>query len=243
MKKLKFLLIILILVNYTFTSCDKEDLEGTPGHISGMGNAGGELQVSEPFVLPEGISIVGGIKGVGDASVAVEDGTSQLLTSVIKNDKSGFFRCGSGGQDIILDISLKNEGSVDQEHVFKRGCVFKCLKEGRQNGICPKKVVIHIPAGMIIRFKLLVFCVNYGKRGSSEDVTYECLGVTNSEPIMEVCNRLRSKKINYRSYKSDEMEKYRRRCSRIQKSIWSVTNDSGLSDEDWDYIDSLPEDD
>jgi len=58
MKKVKFLVAVLVIITGIMISCEKDDskIKGDPGNIPGMGDAGGELEVVAPFVLPEGIS-------------------------------------------------------------------------------------------------------------------------------------------------------------------------------------------
>lgn len=235
MKKVNFLYVLLFLISGILISCDKEDDNGqdTPGNIPGMGNTEGELEIIEPFEMPEDISIEGEITGFDGSPLALEN--SGDLT------KTGYYRCGSGGRDIVLNITLRNNSNNSKYFVFKRGFVFKCLKEGYQNGICARRVGINIPARSSRKCKLLLYCINAGKKGSSANVRYLAKGITASKRMMELLNALEYKKINVSDFSPEELVEYDDRCTRIQKIIWSVTNGKGVSKDDWKFIKSLPE--
>ena len=59
-------------------NCSLEVEKEIPGQIPGMGNAGGDLEVKTPFVLPEGISVVGEVRGICVFQVAVGEGVLLL---------------------------------------------------------------------------------------------------------------------------------------------------------------------
>lgn len=242
MKALKFVaVVVLMLVTGTFISCDKEgNQEGDPGHISGMGNAGGKLQVIEPFVLPEGVSIVGEIRGFGDPNAAVKGDNSLLQKSMLKDDNNEYYTCGSGGQNIILHIELRNDNDEDIDYVFEGGCLFECQQEGCQHAICARRVAIRLRARMSRRCKLLLYCINLGKSGSSANLSYKILGVSESERIIKLINALQHKKININDYSTDNLEEYGGMCNHIQDIVWAITNGTGVSDEGWEYINTLP---
>jgi len=156
MKKIKFSVIVMILIAGTLIYCEKQNQknqEEIAGQIPGMGNAEGELQVTQPFVLPEGISIEGNIKGVGDPPATAE-GVSDMGKSRIKNGSYDILKLGSGGQWIVLDLIFANANPFNIEFIIPGGCVFECRTEGYQHGIALQDIPIEILAGKPFHLQL-----------------------------------------------------------------------------------------
>ncbi len=248
MKKFSFLLALVLIVSVSFISCEKSDSKSKddPSNIPGMGEAGGELEVEAPFVMPDGVSIVGEISGFGDGIEAVEGSISLLESPTLKNAKTGYFSRGSGGQWVILDILLRNDNDSATYFTFNRGCVFECKEKNYQHAICLRKVRFKIAKKIQKRIKLFVYCINKGRSGSQAGITYNLRGVTKSARMMKLCNALQYKKIDVSHYNNDQMSDYNVKCKRIQKIVWAITNGRGASSDDWSFIDTLhdaPEDD
>ncbi|MDE5423415.1 hypothetical protein L3073_14435 [Ancylomarina sp. DW003] len=248
MRKIKFILIAVMFLSGIAISCDKSDSKSNddPGNIPGMGEAGGKLEVEKPFVLPEGVSIVGEISGFGDGVEAVEGSISLLENPTLKDAKTGYFSRGSGGQWVILDILLRNDNDTDTYFTFNRGCVFECKEKDYQHAICLRKVRFKIAKKIQKRIKLFLYCINKGRSGSKAGIGYYLRGVTKSERMMKLCNALQYKKIDVSHYDEDQMSDYEAKCKRIQDIVWAVTNGKGASANDWEFIASLqdaPEDD
>lgn len=248
MKKVKYLAAVMLIVAGSFVSCDKSDSKSKddPSNIPGMGEAGGELEVEAPFVMPEGVSIIGEISGFGDGVEAVEGSVSLLESLTLKSAKTGYFSRGSGGQWVILDILLHNTNNYDTYFTFNRGCVFECKEKNYQHAICLRKVRFKIAKKIKKRIKLFLYCINKGRSGSKFGIGYNLRGVTKSERMMKLCNALQYKKIDISHYDTNQLSDYYAKCKRIQDIVWAVTNGKGTSPDDWSFIDSLqdaPEDD
>ena len=248
MKKVKFLAAALLIVAGLFVSCDKSDSKSKddPSNIPGMGEASGELEVEAPFVMPNGVSIVGEISGFGEGVEAVEGSVSLFDSPTLKDAKTGYLSRGSGGQWVILDILLRNDNDFDTYFTFNRGCVFECKEKDYQHAICLRKVRFKIVRKFQRRIKLFLYCINRGRSGSQAGIGYNLRGVTKSERMMKLCNALQYKKIDVSHFNIDQMSDYYAKCKRIQDIVWAVTNGQGTSPDDWSFIDTLqdaPEDD
>lgn len=230
-----------MLVAGIFISCEKDDPGEIPGEIPGMGNAGGELEVLEPFVLPEGISIVGEITGINGTQGTLDGGISPYMESSVKAKYDKEITRGSGDNDVVLDFVIENSTSVTKEFFLPRGCVFKCLSEGRQNGLSCQKILIRVLAGIRLKLRLHCHCLNKGIPGSSLETEYEIMGVSSSKRITKLVEKLESKKIDISDFSPEEKGKYKEISTRIKKIVHSITNGSGVKDSDWKYIKSLKE--
>ena len=238
MKSKRFLIVILIISSGLFFSCEKSDTNNKeePGNIPGMGNAGGQLEVVAPFVLPEGISLVGEIKGFGDSEVPLS-GAAVPINNRVKDYYNPVL--GSGGQWLALELIFSNASSVNQEFVIPGGCVFEVQQDGYQHGVALQDVRIHVLGNNQIQIKLYLYCINKGKKGSSSVTTYVIRGVSTSEWIAKLVLALEYKKIDVSDFTPEEMEEYTRITTAIQEIVWAITNGYGVNQTDWDFINSL----
>ena len=223
MKKIRFTLIVLFLFSAVFISCEKDRSHSDESEeIPGMGDSDEELEVDEPLYFPIGLSLVGDITGV--------EVNSEPLENPI----------GSGGQWVILDVLIQNVSDKDANFFLPGGSVVECQIEGYQHAICIQRVDVLVEKESSKPFKLLVFCINEGRSGSSPDITYEILGISNSDKIMSLVDALEDKKIDIRDYLPNNKAEFEEICIKIQDVVWAITNGSGLSDEDWSFVNSLP---
>jgi hypothetical protein len=224
MRKILFLLAFSFIVAVTFLSCSKDKSDNDdPGNIPGMGDAGGELEVEDPLSFEIGLSLVGDIVGFKVNSEPLDNPV------------------GSGGQWVILDILVQNETDKLANFYLPGGAVVECQKEGFQHAISINRVDISIEAEQTKNCKLLVYCINKGRSGSSPDITYLIKGVSNSDRMMRLVEALEDKKIDIRNYLPDNRAEFEEMCIEIQDIVWAITNGSGLDDEDWAFINSLPD--
>jgi len=86
-----------------------------------------------------------------------------------------------------------------------------------------------------------LYCLNYGKNISDETVSYELLGVSTSEAILELVNLLAFKKVNYEHYLyyPETNFSYDEVKDKLQEILWKITNGEGLDATDIAYIESL----
>ncbi len=234
--KSKISLLALLFVLMTYSSCQKEEnTQEMPGNIPGMGNAEGQLEIKEPFVLPEGVSFVGEIRGFGDAPIAIEQPSMVSL----KSDENDVLTLGCGGQWIALDLLLENSDGFNKEVVIPAGCVFECQEDGYQHGITLHDVRIHLLGNSQLQVKLYLFCINKGKHGSSSVVTFIIRGVSASQWIKKLTDALLYKGIDVSSFSEEQMDEYNRISTGLQDIVWAITNGSGVNQRDWDFINAL----
>lgn len=258
-------LCVFLFISFSFVSCSSDDdetkegneevieeveeeiVEDEPGKIPGLGSEEGELS-GKPFKLPKGIELVGEIKGYsyGDDLRAVTDKRSLDLEKVISNSlmissrEAEIDKFGSGSL-VSLGIKLKNTTNKDIQFEFPAGLIMRSRTNDYQNGILLKKVTISIPANNTYSLVLYLYCGNFGRHMSSPSAYYEWGVVTNSSLIIDLCKRMADKKINYEEFPYEDFFTYKAQVLYIQGIVWRVTdNFNGLTQEDIDYINSLP---
>ena len=146
----------------------------------------------------------------------------------------------------MLNLVFENSTPVDQEVVFPAGCIFEYNHddddtEGNnfQNGISLQEIRITIFGSTRCNFILFVYCINLGKEGSSKLVSYVIKGASSSNLIAFLVDALKFKKIDVGDFTNEEMDEYNRITDRIQEIVWAITNGSGLTQEDKDFINAL----
>ncbi|RXQ97430.1 hypothetical protein EO244_00650 [Ancylomarina salipaludis] len=223
MKKNILLVAFSFLVVVSFLSCQKHKSgNDDPGNIPGMGDAGGELEVEDTLSFPIESFFVGDIAGC-EANIIPADNP-----------------VGSGGEWVILDVSIQNITGNGADFYLLGGSVIECQTEGYQHAICIQRIDIFVEAETTKTCKLLVYCINKGRSGSSPDITYLIKGVSSSNRMMRLVEALANKKIDIRDYLPDNKNEFKEISKEIQDIVWAITNGSGLSDEDWTFINSLP---
>jgi hypothetical protein len=224
MRKILFLVTFSFIVAVSFLSCGKDkNNDDDPGNIPGMGDEGGELEVDEPYTYSLAPSIVGDIIGGTVNPMPTENAV------------------GSGGGWVILDILLENTTEKEAYFSLAGGSVIECQTASYQHAISIRRVDVSVEAESTKGFKLLVYCINRGRSGSSPDITYIIKGVTSSDRMMRLVEALEDKKIDIRDYLPDHISEFVELSKKIQDIVWAITNDSGLNDEDWVFINSLPD--
>lgn len=248
-----FLTFLLVI---SFSSCEKETGE-EPGAIAGMGDASGELVVT-PYDLPEGISIDGDISGVdlnenGSVTASAEEKT--LLKSW--SFGNSYPNYGNGGQWIKLKLTISNDYSGKRTLFFPKGLVFKVNKSEYQHGILLQWTWFVLNPNSTRSIYLNLFCINKGKHGSSDDVQYTMAGITKSSLMWTLLNKIGWRKINsehifphnealkssgnLKSSEEDLVEYYEEISELLQDAVWSITNGDGLTAQQIQEIEALPE--
>lgn len=222
MKKILFLITFSFIVAISFYSCTKDKSDNDDaGNIPGMGDTGGELEVEETVFYPIESFIIGDITGVNVNPMPTEN--------VV----------GSGGGWVILDVEIENTTDKEADFYLLGGSVIECLEEGYQHAICIERVDLIVDANSSKRINLLVYCINRGRSGSSPDISYTIKGISSSDRMMRLVEALENKKIDVLDYLPDSEVEFIELCKKLQDIIWEITNGEGLSDEDWDFINSL----
>ena len=231
MKNLSKLLLGIAILGLVFNSCEKIEVSGD---IPGMGNSGGKLEAQKyDFNEDLGFSTIIGVgdnlKSASDDDVVIE-GVAQ----------------GSGGEWVIVTLTITNHNTSEwRSAYFRAGTVFEVNLPGYQNAISLAPVIICLSPGEERIVTLYLYCLNYGKSDSDNSASYKILGVTKSELMMELVNALQGKMVNYEDYMiyygDGAANFYNDVKDKLQEIVWHITNGEGMTDEDKEYINSLPD--
>lgn len=265
MKNLKtksFLLILsFTLFSFTFAGCSSDDddndvITDEPGKIPGLGETPGDLS-GTPFTLPDGVVLEGEITG---AYSFYSYSSSSYIPLEIKNvfqqknldvvslksefaDNSAADTIGSGHY-VSTIINLKNSTASEKEIVFPAGLILTSVTGNYQNGVLLKKASTKIPANSSRKIRLHMYCGNSDRKSSSPNETYRFAVVSNSSLIVDLCQRLKNKKINIEEYNmrnSSENDVHQEIVTRLQSILWYLTDFGySLTESEIEYIESLP---
>ncbi len=259
MRKFVNLFFILAIVAVGFTSC--EEKEEVPGGIPGMGDTPGELEVKEPFTLPEGL-VISDVQGVDEGVVTVDDilNPSSQLKSSQYVDLADLYGCGGSYLRntfrawITIRLTIQNTSAERKCFRFQQGLLFEVSDPQYQNGVLCNDVDICLEPNTYRHVYLWVVCINKGKDGSSANVTYKLKGVSDSKTLWDQCfNRIKGKRTNWRHYSDGtstalksattyDIEQYKEAADHIQNAVWTLTNDGvDLTEEQVDYLENLPD--
>ncbi|WP_282037909.1 hypothetical protein [Saccharicrinis aurantiacus] len=230
MKNVGRLLLIIATIGLVFNSCNKEKLE-VAGEIPGMGDSAGTLEAQE-YSFHQDLTL-GKITGVGDVMKSISNDV------VIEGVAQG------SGDLVTITLTITNNNLYKWRTAFFRaGSVFDVNLEGYQNGILLAPVAVCLSPGEERTVTIHLYCLNYGKSDSDNSASYELLGVTQSEVMLELVNALQGKMINYEDYMLyfgvGAAMFYETVKEELQEIVWHVTNGEGISEEDLEYINSLP---
>ena len=260
-----FLGVTLLCSMFMLSSCSKKDdvegndedpvdlIEDEAGGISGLGDNGGNLG-GVTFVLPEGIDVVGKIMGFSEnnTSSGINSSTSfpksEILVNRMNETQTSSLRAsaaydviiGSGGL-VTVKISLKNTTSNKIVVNFPAGLIFESISGAYQNGILMKKCKATVPANKTYDVVLHLYCGNLSRHVSDPSAEYKWPIRTNSASLMELCDLLKNKKINYEEYSGLGQLQYIILIITVQTVVWDISDDDeGLSDSNRKTISDLP---
>lgn len=217
-----------------FGSCSKDDSTGPgktdpekeeattdyePGHIPGMGETGGEL-TGEPFDFPEKIEVKGGLRGD--------------LFLVPGKD---YCRSLGSGAFVLVQLELVNHLEKDTLLVLPAGLTFRAMDEQDQNGLLIQETEISLAGGETCKTLVYLYCINQHKSGSSGNSRYAFGPVSDASPVVELMQLLKGKRINFEHLDNEEFQSLKHD---LQYIVWSVTDGSGMTQEDRDFIRALP---
>jgi hypothetical protein len=232
MKKISKVLLIIAILGLGLNSCQKEKFD-VPGEIPGMGNSAGKLEATK-YDFHEDL-VFSPINGVGE-----KNRKSASDDVVIEGVAQG------SGMMVVVTFTIKNNNPTDWRTVFFRaGTVFEVNVQGYQNGILLAPVLICLSPGETRIVTLYLYCLNYGLSDSDNSVYYEILGVTESPLMMELVNALQGKMVNYEDYMIyygvGAGAAYNVVKDKLQAIVWHITNGSGMTNADLEYVNSLPD--
>jgi len=268
-KLMMFVCAAIIALN--FNACQKDDKSEEPtvtpvdyqaGNIPGLGDADGDL-TGTPFTLPAGVELSGDITGAGyqleywDLS---SNSSPSILRSFVNKDgevetrtvappfrnseaDAPIYYYGSGAGYVDLLIPLRNTLSSQTTVTFPAATILVSKSGECQNGILLKKVTIIIPSKSDYRVCLSFYCGNLHKHSASGSEVYTFAVISNASPILDLCDRLKNKKINIEEFSRTSYEDcsvYLNQIDDLQGMVWSITEHNGLSQYYYDIINSLP---
>jgi len=264
MKKTKFysknavsklmLLVCAAIIALSLNSCSK-DKEVLPGQIPGLGNTPGEL-TGTPFTFPDGVELDGEITGAVNSSGYWSSGGKSGSYSFIGKNGETITKTsepatrttdpieyrGSGKSYVELLVSLRNTKSTPITVTIPAATVFVSKAGDCQNGVLIKKVSFTIPANSTYKLCLVMYCGNASKGTAGSSDIYILGVVSNAAPLLDLCERVKNKKINIEEFPRnyDARDIYRNQANVLQDIVWNVTDGDGITSEDIAYINSLP---
>lgn len=258
-----FVFCCLLLANLCFMSCSNDDDErvtivnDVPGQISGLGNNRGELTGTK-FTLPDGITLKGNIVGywVSDNSLSLvinglyedqptlrdSDTDLDLLYRYMKNYKGEQYDIALGaGYAVPVIFTLENTTSKNRNVTLPAGLIVKSKNFEAQYGLLVKKVEFTVPANDDIVVLLYMNCCHLGIPAPEDNNIMEWGVITNSSLLVEICDMVKDKKINYEEFGS-YTRTYFDQVYYIQERVWDLTDrGSTLTDEQREWFRNLPD--
>ena len=227
----KFMLLVFVAIS--FIACNKENLIiYEAGDIPGLGGTPGDL-TGNPFELPSNVELIGDITGSGNYSGYWNHSTG--------GQEIHYYGSGRGYVDLLL--KLRNARSNPVTVTFPAATIL-VSKTGRcQNGVLMQKVTVTIPANSEYHLCLSFYCGNAHKNAAGNSDVYVFSVVSNAKPLIDLCNKLKNKKINIEKFSNTSTSDYNiysGQGPKLQNIIWSVTDGEGISESDIEYINSLP---
>lgn len=210
-------------------SCEK-DPDEAPGKIPGMGTTPGDIEVSENFKLPTGISLMGAL---------AESNTQDPDYSIF-----------GSGDHIKLKMILLNATDVARTVYFPRGLIIKNSMPQNHNAIVLQTTWVVVKPNTQREITLELYCVNEALFHATESEPYNFHGVAVSSTINELLDIIDGRKINYEMIygtfdgKKSEIKSgpsYEEITERLQQIVWNLTDFGvGISAEDKAFIESIP---
>jgi hypothetical protein len=238
MKKLLFGLYAFTLV-VCFTSCEKETPE-SPGNIQGMGNTPGKLKIKEPFVLPEGINIVGEITGLDNSA-----GSKYGL-----NQDSKYSILGSG-DGVKLVLTFINSTDVNKTVFLPKGLLFESNSIDNCNALVLQTTWFCITSNSQRTIVLNLYCITKTRTSPGPNSTYKAIGISSSDVIDKFLKMIKWRRINiemnYGGFNgvkttSSQGPTYELIIDRLQTIVTNLTSDGiDISVDDKSFIESIPE--
>lgn len=229
------------------------------GEIPGLGDADGEL-TGTPFVLPDGVTLLGDITASGNSygywnlskaqeyHITNKDGSVTTAQILPKSNRSDSLVCyfGSGSGLVDLLIPLHNSNDFPVKVTFPAALIVRNIAGICQNGVLLKKAIVEIPAKTDCYLNLSFYCANLSKDTPGGSDTYQFSVVSDAKPILELCDKLKNKKINIEEFdptNADDMSTFESQAATLQIIVWMVTDYDGVGVLYSSYLNNLPNSD
>jgi hypothetical protein len=231
MKKTKLFYLLVLALFIGLASCEKND--ELPGHIPGMGDTPGEIELSDTFRFPEGIHLLGEIKGF--------DG-----------DMTGYSRFGSGTNACGLKIKFTLVNSLNESRTvfFPKGLVIVSDSVNYKNGILLQTTWVTIQANSTRNIMMELCGLETNDPDTNQHISYSILGRSDSELIKNLLDIIAWKKINYEMIngtfsgyaKAPKGYSYSDIANRLRDIVYNLTTyDADISSEDKAFINGIPD--
>jgi hypothetical protein len=236
-KKLFISFIIALSAIALISSSCKKDRQGKGeifsepivGNYPGLGNNGGTPSGTQ-FVLPSYITVVGQITGgiQYEKKMDVYD-----KESLLKNFKSIYDSIGGYaiyGTGTYVDIVAKFASSLDHDTtlLLPAGLIFVDESGESQNGFILQNTYIPIQAHDTAWALTKAYCLNLSRHISYDTTIYKFSVVTDNSQLLEVVNIMKTKQPPIENE------------SGVQSALWNISDYDGLTNEDKDFLNSLP---
>jgi hypothetical protein len=240
MKKLFLLFVACSFIG--FYSCEK-DKSDSIGQIQGMGKTTGDLQVKEPYTLPEGIHFIGEITGIEDPVVKTGEKKSAY------NTKSGY-SCYGSGYYVRLKLNLLNSLNYPRTVFFPKGLLWQCKSGNFQHGLQAQTTWVCLQPNSSRTISIDLYCVNLGIPAPDQTGTYKILGVTNSKIMWNLLDLIGWRKVNYEMIYgtlnggkgTEAIPTYEEITEKLQTIVHNLTdNGIDITADDKAFIESIPE--
>ena len=229
--KTKAVLFTLLIVTLLFlSSCEKDKLD-SPGNIPGMGSTQGELEVKEPFTLPQGVNYVDQIHAIWEIDTS-----------------HSTFGSGFGAK---LSLTLSNSTDVRKTVFFPKGLIWKCSSSENHNGILLQTTWVNLEPNSVRDLNIVLYCINWNKPTPSQEISFNIIGVSSSPTISNLLNVIGWRKINYemiygtiKGITSSPYTgpSYKEVTERLQNIVVNLTEKGvDISNEDRNFIESIPQ--
>jgi hypothetical protein len=242
---------------------EQEIVDYQAGEIPGLGGADGEL-TGTPFQLPDGIELTEDITGAAnqdrywdfsafysakftarsfigkDGGVETKSFAPQIRVGEEEDAEIHYYGSGYGFVDLL--IAMHNNRSTPVTVTFPAATILRSQSGNCQNGVLIKKVTVTIPANSDYRLSLSFYCGNAHKSSAHSSDVYVLGVVSNARPLLDLCDRVKNKKINIEEFSRTsqaDYDTYNDQVDRLQDIVWHVTDDDGLTEYDIEYINSL----
>ena len=241
MKNIKlFTILALVISAFVLNGCYTESNDDPAvdpnvetydaGKIPGLGNITGDL-TGTPLTLPNGIELTEDITG----------GVSQY--DYWSSNSSTNYYYGSGVGYVSLRIPLSNTNSASKAVTLPAASIFVSKSGTCQNGVLLKEVTITIPAKSTFLLCLSLYCGNHSKHAAYISDIYTFGVISNANLLLDLCKLIKNKKINIEKFSrtnSNDLDIYSSQVNNLQGILWRITDGGGITTNDIDYINSLP---
>ncbi|MDR2586030.1 MAG: hypothetical protein LBC84_07435 [Prevotellaceae bacterium] len=231
--------VYLTIIGLSISSCEQlfdmynfDMYNYEAGKIPGLGNNPGQAP-GYTFTLPEGVVLYENITGGGSSG--------NYWNHPLGSDGVHYFGSGSGYVD--LKIPLRNTRSYQINVTFPAATILVARTGVSQNGVLLKEVTVTIPANSNYLLCLSFYCGNKNKSAAGSGNIYDLGVVSNAYPLVDLCNRVKYKRINIEMFapmSTIDKNAYNSQIGTLQSIVWRVTDGNGLTQSDIDFISSLP---